>query len=103
MSQCLVKCLPHLIVLANASPKLTRLMIQEAGKDLIKALLEVLKNVWENKVILTPTARKVIRQNNYLEKFMKTKQRKADLMRFGPKLLPMILPSVLSQIYGSYH
>ncbi len=100
MSQSLVKALPHLIVLANASPKLIRLIIQEADQDLLIALYEILKNIQEVKVVLSPTARRALHKNNPLDKILKNKQKKVQLKRYGPRIIPIILPSVLSQIYG---
>jgi hypothetical protein len=100
MSQSLIKALPHLLVLANSSPKLIRLIIQEGNSDLINALFEILNNIWEVKIILTPTARKAVSRGNKLSKIIKSKKRKAELKKHGPKILPLILPSVLAQIYG---
>ncbi len=100
MSQSLLKALPHLLVLATASHNLIKLIIHEADQDLIAALYEILQNVQEVKVVLSPTARRALYKNNPINKILKSKRRKAQLKRYGPKIIPVVLPSVLGQIYG---
>ncbi len=98
MSQALIKSLPHILVLTSASPKLIKLVLQEGDQDLFDALYEILTNVKEGKVTLTATARKVLYENNPLDRILKSKRKRSQLLRYGPKILPVILPSVLSQI-----
>lgn len=105
MSQALIKSLPTLLVVAKASPKLIRLILRESDEDLFVAIQEILKNIWENTVILTPSARKILAKEKgaggieqILNKTTNKKKRKELISRRGPTLLPLVLPSVLPQL-----
>lgn len=114
MSECILKSLPHLIVLCKASPKLIRLMLAEEGnEDLINALIEIFINVIETKILICPTSRKILKNCKVIElladygggkrrkrKKLNFELKKKQFIRYGPKIIPLVLPSVLKQIYS---
>lgn len=111
MSDCILKSLPHLLVLCKASPKLTRVILaEENNDDLINALTEIFVNVIESKVLICPTARRILKKSKLLDLLVASenkkkkknfnKLKKNQFIKYGPRVIPLVLPSVLKQIYS---
>ncbi len=103
MSLLILEQLPYLKLLGSCSPKLFKQIVQEADKDLLNALHEILVNVKEGNVMLTQTARGQLKRKQKTVKLLSknlktvTAKRKA-FKKYGTLIFPIILPSVLVQL-----
>ncbi len=107
MSRCLIESFPYLLVLSEArSSELIKLLIKESDNCLLEALTEIFANVLENPFLLTPTARKLLKNSSRIidllgKKKKNLEQKRSQFIKYGPRFIPLILPSILKEIYGS--
>lgn len=101
MSQCVIKNLPVLKVLATTSPKLRRKILESGNLQLIKAIVECVENVLKGNITLDEkcfkklqkhktTLRKVSNAPNKLSK------KKQVIIQKGGSFLPALLLPVIT-------
>lgn len=101
MSQCVVKNLPALRILASAPPKLRRIILENGNLQLIKAIVECIENVLKGNIPI---------EEGYLKKLKKHKTalravtkssnklsgKKKVIIQKGGAFLPALLVPVIT-------
>lgn len=103
MSKCVLETWPYIQVLAHASPRLIRVLLNEANSSLIKCLIELFTNIHAGHLPLTAQARQFLHHRQKLFwKIINPKTgilaKKKELIKHGPKLFPFLLPIVIEQL-----
>lgn len=101
MSQCVIKNLPILKVLATAPPKLRCMILEKGNLQVIKAIVECIDNVLKGNITLKdPCFKKLQKHKNILRKVSKApnklSQKKKVIVQKGGAFLPALLLPVIS-------
>lgn len=103
MSQCVIKNLPILGKLSKAKPKERKMLLKAASSQLVKSILECIKNVLKGNVSLNRKCIIRLKKHKAVLRSINTRgtkisQKKKAIIQSGGAFLPALLAPVIGVI-----